>query len=240
MKRALNIGRRFCLRLAFSMHLQAVSPQTTPHTLIRDPRTLTQVEVRSLVEASKAAMAGKTFRLAGLPNSGGPRMEALMDDQGRPRYLRVFVDKDRIVFEDYTGLPAISCDGKPLDDELVRNYRLEADGHWSVEASPRSAHHTMPRYFDVLASNPESGPLETIDGRLARALVAPQRMGESFPSAVQIQQFLWLDVETLLPVRWELRRNGASFDYGLTFDNDPSLHLAPPDSRWVPTCVVYR
>ena len=164
-------------------------------------------------------------------------MELVADAQGRSRYLRV-LDK-RMVVEDYTGRPAMSCDGKAINDELVVTYGLESDGRWRTEANGRSEHHTMPAYFEILNANPTGGPL-TPDRRAhgPRALVAPFSSDSIRPGA-HINQPIWLDVETLLPVRWELGRAepGAPIDWGLSFVYDPDLKVAPPEGVKAPTCI---
>lgn len=55
--------------------------------LINADRPLTQTEVLRVMEAVRAAVEGKAFRLEGLPNSQGPRIEVLMG-AGRPRLYR--------------------------------------------------------------------------------------------------------------------------------------------------------
>jgi hypothetical protein len=50
-------------------------------------------------------------------------------------------------------------------------------------------------------------------------------------------QSLAVDVETLLPLRWEALDRGVEVDHGFSFDPDPSLKIARPEGVWVPNCV---
>jgi hypothetical protein len=53
----------------------------------------------------------------------------------------------------------------------------------------------------------------------------------------EVKQALWIDVETLLPLRWEMVVDGIATPYGLSFAHDPSLQIAPPKDVRAPSCV---
>lgn len=182
--------------------------------------------------------ANKTFRVKGLLQTGGPEMEMLIGVMGRPRYVRHRF-RFGVTFEDYTDRPAFSCEGVRLGGErLVIEYSADNQGEWTATARG-SSHTSFPEFYNMLAGRLESGPLGKLDGHLARAVVGTGRI--SSESALSIppgrKHYLWLDVKTLLPLKWELVRDGVPSEYGLSFEYDPSLHLEPPAAIPTPTCV---
>ena len=53
---------------------------------------------------------------------------------------------------------------------------------------------------------------------------------------------LWIDVESLVFVRWEIRRAGVSADYGAVFVEQPNTQLRPPaipKGLTLPNCVEW-
>jgi hypothetical protein len=80
--------------------------------------------------------------------------------------------------------------------------------------------------------NVVSGPFSRIDGHPARALVRHRELGPADPSAIPIppesQEYLWIDLDSLFVLRWELRDSGVATGYAYTFTADPSLDMRPP------------
>ncbi len=119
--------------------------------------------------------------------------------------------------------------------ELVVGYELrESTDQWTATAaaSPRDSRMSGPPSMDPMGLLLGDLPLtsderQMIDGHAARALVAPFEAGST--------QALWLDVDSLLPLRWELRAPGAPADV-LAFSYMP-LNLLPPPNVTRPMCV---
>ena len=240
MNRLISLNLTVVALVAMGGLAHGTQANPTVTSLLKKARGLTSVDVDRVLVAARAAMAGKSFHVRGLPMTGGPKWQILMDPQGRPRYLRSDYGDDTVAFDDYTGRPAVSFSGKPLDAELVVEYaRLTSGGDWTSVARVRTDHEPIPAYFEMLRLTPESGPLETIDGRVARALVASWRLSGDNRAVIpaEVKQVLWLDVETLLPVRWEMARAGKSTEYGLAFSYDPALRLIAPAGAPSHECV---
>ena len=90
---------------------------------------------------------------------------------------------------------------------------------------------------------------QVADGeRPARSLVAPWPLPSdaqpASPLPPGVTQSLWIDTDSLLPLRWSIsmpamsgRGMPAIPDYGLSFTYDPSLDVRPPDGVARPDCV---
>jgi hypothetical protein len=102
--------------------------------------------------------------------------------------------------------------------------------------------------FDALAGRVklQVGKQQEVDGRMARALVAPFHIppgGQGGPPEGTTQS-LWIDLETLLPLRWSLSVPAvpaqgipAFSGYRLSFTYDASIELTVPDG-FVPTDCI--
>lgn len=168
-------------------------------------------------------------------------MQVTTGADGRPRYLFAEANREHGTLIDYTGLPAHACDGEDLGRELVVEYGVPPEHAQDAIAHTRRITEMIDDHFGILV-NPtivvrnfreRLGPLET------RRFVAPW-VNTRLESAVPLppeEQFLWIDVDTLLPVRWEAADFGMLSDWGLTFTYDPALMLRPPDGVVAPTCV---
>jgi hypothetical protein len=122
-------------------------------------------------------------------------------------------------------------------------------GRIKVEAHVRDSRDLFAKVFEMYGNERPLtvGPRAMIDGHLARALVTHHepRPAELAVSSVpirfppELQDWLWIDVESLFIVRWEIRNAGASDDYGYVFTHRPGLDLHPPVNKrlTVPTCV---
>lgn len=222
--------------------LQSQGTEASAQELLRSSRELTAGEVARVRDAAVAVWNGKTFRVSGLQNTGGPEFQILMGAHGRPRYARHELD-DMVDFEDYTRRPAVSCDGgKRLGEELVIEYAiLDRGAPWIAKARGSSTP-SFPEYYEMLEGRLEGAPIQEIGGRNARALVGPGRLFSYSTRTVPAdeKQYLWLDVETLLPLRWEIMNGGVPTQWGLSFAYDRSLQLKPPLGIRAPTCVSDR
>jgi len=250
---------------------QGVNPSA--RDLLNANRALQPAEIAVVLAASRAAISGKTCRMAYGPNGPGP--EVLMGANGRPRFMRavsgynyssaaVGADGnangtqsqqsghvDVVSFTDYTGRSARRCDGTALDDELVIEYEHKStDNRWMVKARTRTLMEFAAPVFDILAgiTPVESGSLRSFDDRIGRALVAPWKLPPGVqpggPLPAGVNQSIWIDMVTLLPLRWSMsmpampeRGVPAIPDYGLSFTYDASLDLRPPDVTLSTDCV---
>jgi hypothetical protein len=158
---------------------------------------------------------------------------------------------DVLTFTEYTGRPARKCDGAALNGELVIEYEHRgSDDRWTVKARTRNSVEFAGPLFDMLAgvTPAESGDRRSLGDRVGRALVAPWKAAPGVqqyaPPPVGVSQSLWIDTDSLLPLRWSIsvpampgRGTPAIPEYGLSFTYDSSLDLRPPDDIVSPDCV---
>jgi hypothetical protein len=241
---------------AAALAAQTLNP--SPRAVIGLSRSLVQAEVAQVLAAARAAMAGRTLRMSYQP--GGPGPELLMDADGRPHVVRAVsgytswsgwasngstgtreqhVDVTEVT--EFTRREAQRCDGSAAGGELVVEYRNENEKGWTAKARVRTAREFASTIFDMLtgAAVVESGARQSIENRDARAFVAPWTLppgamaGGPLPAGVT--QTLWIDVESLLPLRWDLGpRDRAA--YRLLF-NYEALDIRPPDGVAAPQCI---
>jgi hypothetical protein len=207
-------------------HTQTLNP--TPQQVINEPRALTAPEVAVILDASRHAADGKSFRIGYTPE--GPGVEVRMAADGWPRIKRErhggdFVASgvasrggwqstaprrghvDVTTITEYTSAPATSCRGEAMNGKLVVEYEFtSATKTWTAKARPRPSHETLAMMFDILAGNvaAASGELGQINRRPARAFIAPYSMAEGAIASDALRhanEMLWIDRETLLPLR---------------------------------------
>ena len=164
---------------------------------------------------------------------------------------------------DYTGRQAQLCSGAMIADELVLDYTAIFDASrfanaphlfndWIDDGSgaklkagarTRHSHELLGDVFDMFAAERgiAVGRTAIIDGHASRAFVkhSELRPGDysADPIPPEVQDWLWIDVESLFLVRWEIRNAGVSTDYGYVFTHDPALDVRPPDGIDVSTCI---
>lgn len=174
-----------------------------------------------------------------------------------------------VSFAEYTRQGAVSCEGhRSLGGELVIGYLTASaeqvsilgrqnplwDG-WSddglgakatVGARMRSSNDLLEDVFDLYtkpAGSRFGSPFE-LDGRLVRPLVRHLELRPGDYSATPIpadtEEWLLINVETLLIRRWEIRDAGVSREYGWEFTPDSSLDFTPPNALTPPTCVSQK
>jgi hypothetical protein len=162
------------------------------------------------------------------------------------------------VFE-FTGRPAHWCNGVAEPGELVIEYKhYQSTDSWTASARAETQPGLGPGYtpvFDLLrgATPLLSGERRMIGNRPARAFFAPwtppddrglvEVTGDPLPNVPKIvsrlpreeTQTLWIDTESLLPLRWEATRPDTN-DYGFAFTYEP-IDLRRPAGVAVPDCV---
>jgi hypothetical protein len=156
----------------------------------------------------------------------------------------------RIVIE-FTRQRARACGSSQSAGELIVEYRNDGGG-WTAAALP-APHPGFPAgVFEILGGTlpVSSGSLAEIGNRRGRAFVGawtplhgpsaepPLIIGDPLPnvrrqlSPVTPSQTLWIDVESLLPLRWE-----TSGGHQYSFGYDPTLTIAAPAGVTPPDCV---
>jgi hypothetical protein len=243
----------------------------TAPQLLNTARPLRPDEIATVLAGVRAAIAGRTVRLAVAPDGPGP--DIVVGADGRPRMVRTvggitggMISADGIqttwqktieMIADYTSTPARRCDGTPLDGELVIEYRNENDSGWKAIARAATGLAAAARPLAMVSQLPrmESGGMKTFGDRRARAIVAPWTppsgtierdavIGDPFPNAVprlgatplRASQTLWIDVDSLQPIRWSASAPGGPTD-ALTFTYDLSPEPKIPDGIAPPDCV---
>jgi hypothetical protein len=219
----------------------------------------TQLEIAQVLTAARAAIAGRTFRLSYQP--GGPGPEVLMAADGRPRFIQTvsgYTSWSAVTgnsaptttreyranvqeVTEFTRQAARRCDGSPITGELVIEYRNENAQGWTAKARTRTVMEVAAPVFDMLTGTTavKHDGIKTIGDRSARALIAPwappagAQAGGPLPP--NLTQTLWIDVETLLPLRWEV---GAPTTpgYGVSFTYE-TLDIRAPDGVAAPQCI---
>jgi hypothetical protein len=167
-----------------------------------------------------------------------------------------------VTVTEFTGRPARACGATPAAGELIVEYRNEGTG-WTASANTRPYPGYPSGVFDILAGvlSVESGDVQQIGDRTARAFVAPWTPP---PAAAQLEivtgdplpnvrrdpvagtaglRVLWIDAESLLPLRWESMYAATSPAaapkpyIAYSFRYDPALTIDRPDGIAPPDCV---
>jgi hypothetical protein len=262
------LAAAFLATIGPALTSQTLNPSA--RDLLNASRPLQPAEIAVVLAAVRDAVSGRTCRLSYAPMGPGPEM--LMGPNGRPRFMRTTSGYDYasgsssgadaagttrqqrghvdlVTFTDYTGRPARSCEGAALEGELVIEYeRRSTDDRWTVKARTRTVHELAAPVFDMLAgtTSAQSGERRSIDGRVARALVAPwvRPDFEAGRPRIDATQSLWIDADSMLPLRWSIsieadpeRSIPAIPDYGVSFTYDAPLDLKPPSEIAAPDCV---
>jgi hypothetical protein len=204
-----------------------------PRDILNTDRPLQPAEVAVVLAATRAAVSGKTFRLSYVPNGFGPEvlmgangrprfLRAIsgydyqsgglgVDRNGNRTQSQQSGHVDVVTFTEYTGRSARKCDGTSLDDELVIEYEHKStDDRWTVKARTRTLLEVAAPVFDMLAgiTPVESGSRRSFDDRIGRALVAPWKLPSgaqsSGPLPAGVNQSIWIDIVSMLPLRWSI------------------------------------
>ena len=238
---------------------------------LSNPAALTSGEIAQTLRASRDAAANRPFHVSPSP-TGMPGPEMLLGSDGRPTFLRTTTgfgtssgQLNVVTFSHYTRQAAMYCDGTPAPGELVADYE-NLGGGWTV-----SVRHSVDG-FEVLTpifaalrgdvALADAG-LAVIAGRMARGLRAPWSppqpvtVEEKFPDGSSTRtllpggpmpadaaQTLWIDQQSLLPLRWSITMTNPStatrIDYGMFLVADDSIDLRPPVGIEPTTCIDPR
>ena len=178
--------------------------------------------------------------------------------------------REYVTITHLTGRPARGCAGAPRPGQLIINYANEGGGWFATARTQVDAASPTP-LDDFLAGDLRvaSSELQMIGDRPARVFVAPwtvpartaeeaAKQGPEYrsddggrtwtkPSRAdipQLAQSLWVDTESLLPVRWTLmsvadpeRRVPAQPYNVLTVRYDQASNIQPPRGVTPPDCV---
>ena len=206
-------------------------------------------------------------RLQFLRSSGGIQGGLVVADGTSTTWTR-----EVITITHLTGLPAQGCDGTPRAGQLVVQYRNEGDGWFAIARTRVYAASPTP-LDDFLAGDlrVDSGELQMIGARSARVFVAPwttpTNTAQASANTVQgpeyrsddggrtwtktssantprLTQSLWVDTESLLPVRWAVM-SVADPEHGvpakpynvLSIRYDDASDIQPPPGATPPDCV---
>lgn len=164
---------------------------------------------------------------------------------------------------DYAGRPGRRCAGGGPVGELVIEYsRAGTNDAWTARARRRTRVDVglpgVVPFFELLQGQGRitSGARQLVAGRPALALIAPyappgapggyapERIGDPPPNVVGEpaaggnvepgRQTLWIDVESLRPLRWELSERGQT-TFGYDIVHAP-IDLQPPTGVTQPQC----
>jgi len=268
--------------LAVVLALVAASGPS-PRDLLNAARPLTAIEIASVLDASRRAVARKTFRASAL--SGRLSLDVRVERSGRPKIVRTAFGleggmvfgvaagaptppfstemrwhEDVVSIVEYTGRPVRRCDGSVEPGEMVISYTLSSrSSSWTTEGRRRDPteiqYPNVQRVFELLRGIAPltSGERCSIGGRPARAFVAPWKpppdrsshapilTGDPIPnvagepSQTEATESLWIDVRSLLPLRWKISKRGVLM-YGYDFKK-MSLDLRPPPGVRAPDCI---
>jgi hypothetical protein len=239
--------------IALTMIAGAQTINPSPQSLIRQSRRLLPAEVVQILEASRKALAGQRFRVAFV--AGGPGFDVVAGPDARPLWVHSTHGESRssghvdvITIREYIDTPAQSCDGKRLGGNLVVEYEHRTPpGTWTAKPRTRSDTEELWPLFDTIADDAlTSGDVGMVNGHNARAFTAPWKMlskpGVLTSAPAATREVLWIDVDTLLPLRWAVslppQANApANPDYGLSFTYDGTIDIRAPDGVTPPTCI---
>ena len=165
--------------------------------------------------------------------------------------------EDIINLTDYTGRPVRHCDGSVEPGEMVIEYTLRSSTPaWTATARRRDAHDVegQPALEMLRGAGPVTrGERRQIRNRWARAFVSPwappadrrsqppRLTGDPMPNVVgeapsnDAIQSLWIDTESLLPLRWDVSKRGM-VTYGFDFTYE-SIDLRRPAGIEAPDCI---
>jgi hypothetical protein len=244
----ISVGALCVLVLALVAEGQILNPSA--RDVLRQSRSLIEAEVALVLAAARVAVDGRTFRLSYEP--GGPGADIQMESDGRPRYIRFTTGEqghgDTVTFLHYTRIRARSCDGTAQPGDLILEYENKGAG-WTVKARTRSIAELNDAAFDMLAGRRvvTAGPIQKLNNRTVRPFVAPFQLPDGAlggpPPGTTMA--LWLDIDSLVPVRWSVRLPVSPElgiptglpDFGLVFTYLDGVDLQPPTEIVAPDCV---
>lgn len=250
------------LALASSILLQV---GTSPRDLLNLQRPLTAAEASRVVSGIRQALAGKTLRLVDkfqgdpeilMGRDGMPRLvrfkgrgESVAGITTETGTMRVFNLPDVIVsvFE-YSRVPARRCKGGQAASGMVIEYLMnlttEVRQVTAREPGPRDAGMARPLEMLKATETLTSGENRLVGNRRARALVSPMLVsgdvvltGDPAPNPAEFvrMQSLWIDTDSLLPLRWEVFQRQARLG-AIDFVYE-QIDLRRPAGFEMPKCI---
>lgn len=232
----------------------------SPRQLVRLARPLQPPEVNAVLGASREAITNRTFVLSYLGQNDG--LQILMREDGWPRFVRgegglrggvvggppgtpatITEWSDYFIhISEYTGAPARRCDGSTAPGELVITYtHARSTDTWTARAGTKGGVPICNPVFDVLAGRLPTVSDETtqMDGQTVRGFTArfscasgTYGLGES---PTQASQTVFIDADSLLPVRWQVAIGPKVTDTRVLIYKP--LDLRPPDGVEAPQCI---
>jgi hypothetical protein len=196
--------------------------QESARSMLEIERPLTDAEIARIFETSRDAMSGKTFRVilevGPAATSEHATYGVQMGPGGWPQFQRSLDDPAALwshdIFEEYTGRPAQTCDGRELSVELVRGYayvpyatvssvsssQFSPPGIWdgwtddglggkyNFSARVRTPNEVLGRIFDPFSvlRKMKAGGLASIEGHRVRAFIKSNELRPGDYSAVPI------------------------------------------------------
>ncbi len=172
--------------------------------------------------------------IGGIPGGGGISM-------GVPRTFVSLIE--------YTGHAAPRCDDAPATGEMVVEYLLDVAAQtWTVtarESRPGEREPVHPLEMLKTPASLRSGEGRLVHTRIARAIVFktpfdaahPHITGDPAPNPAEFVpvQTLWIDTNSLLPLRWEVtQRDAIVAAYDFVYER---LDFQRPAGIEVPVCV---
>jgi hypothetical protein len=248
---------------------QEPSSLSTLRRLFRGDEPLNDAQIARLLEASYGEVNQQTFRATVLnPPGSDAGYEFQMGPAGLPRYMHAMGSWSE-AFVDYTGRAAYSCTGVSLGGEYVLAYATAREGlnpadtpgdareGWlydgaggkiKVQARVRDSRDLLSEVFEMYRNERPLtvGRRAMVDGHIARPLMTHHELrpadplSNPVPYPADLQDHLWLDVDSLFLVRWDIRRAGVSNNNGYVFTHTPGVALHPPSlpkGAKIPSCV---
>jgi hypothetical protein len=177
--------------------------------------------------------------VGGIPGTGTVRVFTPPEQKEQRRLVKL---------TEYTGVPAGRCEGAPATGEMVIDYLMNSSTHtWSVTARvkiPGDGVAARPLEMLRTAASLRSGERRLLGSRPVRAIVsmsppwkAADITGDPAPNPADFVpvESLWIDTDTLLPVRWEITvRQAVVGEAEFVYER---LDLRPPAGVKTPQCV---
>ena len=151
--------------------------------------------------------------VGGIPGTGTVRVFTPPEQREERRLVKL---------TEYTGVPAGRCNGAPATGEMVIDYLMDSSTQrWSVTArvrTPGDAAAVRPLEMLRTAASLRSGERRLLGSRSVRAIVSttPPWQGVAItgdpapnPADFVPVESLWVDTDTLLPVRWAVSERQA-------------------------------
>jgi hypothetical protein len=249
--------------IALMIAVAAQSFALAPRQIATLARPLQLVEIDAVLGASREAIANKTFTLSYVGRDDG--LQILMREDGWPRIVRgeggleggivggtaaggVTSTGWRDYFVhlvEYTGAVARRCGGATVPGELVITYQhRRSTNTWSAHAGTRGQGGGVPVFdpvFGILSGKVAvvSETTAVTDGRTVRGFTAPFAAAPNTygldGAPAQPTQTLWIDVDSMLPLRWEVTDRSKITDTQV-LDYKP-LDLGRPTGVEPPQCI---